>query len=87
MGVEQHWWKGPAFCAGGSSNVNGLTKLSADEKLEQLRKKVLSTPIVRCDQINWRILDVSTTIWSTLLFAILLVSLGKLEWTKKTFIK
>ncbi len=87
MGVEQRWWVGPSFCTGSAPNLSDLKDLSDDEKLEKLRSQLISTRVVRCDQVNWRILGVSATIWNTLLFAVLLVGLGRFEWTKKTFIK
>ncbi|PIE06431.1 MAG: disulfide bond formation protein B [Rhodobacterales bacterium] len=47
-GVERHWWPGPASCTGG--DVSGM---SPDELLAQLT----AAPIVRCDEIPWRLSD------------------------------
>ncbi len=47
-GVERHWWPGPASCTGG--DVSGM---SAEELLTQLT----AAPIVRCDEIPWRLSD------------------------------
>ncbi|MCI2398314.1 disulfide bond formation protein B [Aliiroseovarius subalbicans] len=47
-GVERHWWPGPASCTGG--DVSGV---SADDLLNQ----ILSAPLVRCDEIPWRLSD------------------------------
>ncbi len=87
IGVEKHWWKGPAFCTEQSDGLSMFKDLSHDEKLERLRNQLLSKRVVRCDEINWSILGISVTIWNTLFLAVLLLGLGRLEWMKKTFIK
>lgn len=48
-GVERHWWPGPTSCTGGG-NVGAL---SPEELLRQLQ----SAPLVRCDEIPWRLSD------------------------------
>lgn len=51
VGVEQHWWAGPASCsagAGGARNVEDL--------LAQLSKPV---KIPSCDQVAWSLFGVS----------------------------
>ncbi|PID37013.1 MAG: disulfide bond formation protein B [Rhodobacterales bacterium] len=48
-GVERHWWPGPASCTGGGVDPN----LSAADLLEQLQ----TAPLVRCDEIPWRLSD------------------------------
>ena len=47
-GVERHWWAGPASCTGG--DVSGL---STQDLLDQLT----AAPLVRCDEIPWRMSD------------------------------
>jgi len=48
-GVERHWWAGPASCTG-----SGVSGLSTDDLVNQLT----AAPLVRCDEIPWRISDV-----------------------------
>lgn len=48
-GVERQWWPGPASCSGGG-DVSALTPA---ELLEQLN----AAPLVRCDEIPWRMSD------------------------------
>jgi len=48
-GVERKWWPGPASCAGGG-DISGMTP---EELLEQLT----AAPLVRCDEIPWRLSD------------------------------
>ncbi|TWB52677.1 disulfide bond formation protein B [Nitrospirillum viridazoti] len=43
-GVEQHWWEGFTTCS--SSMPKNLT-------LDQLRERLLSAPLVRCDEAQW----------------------------------
>jgi len=48
-GVERHWWPGPTSCTGGGN----LGSLTPDQLLQQLQ----SAPLVRCDEIPWRLSD------------------------------
>jgi len=48
-GVERQWWPGPASCAGGGD----ISELSPAQLLEQLN----AAPLVRCDEIPWRLSD------------------------------
>lgn len=47
-GVERKWWDGPASCSGG-----GVGDLSVEELLAQINQ----APLVRCDEIPWRLSD------------------------------
>jgi disulfide bond formation protein DsbB len=60
-GVEQKWWAGPTGCSGGS-----LTGLSTEEAA----KRLMGTPVVRCDEIPWSLLGISMAGWNAI------VSLG-----------
>lgn len=60
-GVEQKWWAGPTGCTGGS-----LTGLSTEEAA----KRLMGTPVVRCDEIPWSLLGISMAGWNAI------VSLG-----------
>jgi disulfide bond formation protein DsbB len=48
-GVERKWWDGPASCTG-TADISGLTPA---ELLDQLT----AAPLVRCDEIPWRLSD------------------------------
>lgn len=48
-GVERQWWAGPTSCTGGG-DISGL---SPQELLDQLN----AAPLVRCDEIPWRMSD------------------------------
>lgn len=47
-GVERKWWDGPASCTGG-----GVGDLSVEDLLAQIQ----AAPLVRCDEIPWRLSD------------------------------
>jgi len=59
VGMEQHWWTGPASCTG----VGPATTL------EDFRAQLMQIPRPRCDQITWSILGVSATLWNLVLQA------------------
>jgi disulfide bond formation protein DsbB len=60
VGVEWKWWDGPAACSG--SLPGGLS-------LEELRKRLMGTPVIRCDEIAWSFLGLSMAGWNFLLSA------------------
>lgn len=76
IGVEQHWWKGPDACSTTAPVVD--TKASQADQIKAFRAKMKqqSTTIVRCDEVNWRILGVSATIWTFVLYLGMLGFLG-----------
>lgn len=47
-GVERHWWPGPSSCTGGGDLSGSAT---------DLLDSILSTPVVMCDEIPWRLSD------------------------------
>jgi disulfide bond formation protein DsbB len=47
-GVERKLWEGPSSCTGG-----GVGNLSVDDLLAQIQ----AAPLVRCDEIPWRLSD------------------------------
>lgn len=49
VAVEQHWVQGPATCTGGGPALT----------IEDLRRQLMATPIVRCDEIAWSWLGIS----------------------------
>lgn len=73
VGVEQHWWKGPASCS--AESVKHDRAASIADQIRAVKAAMLkkSQSIVSCDQVNWRILGVSATIWTTLFYVYLMV--------------
>lgn len=51
VGVEQHWWAGPASCSGGLGTVRSVEDLAA------LLSKPISIP--SCDKVAWSLFGVS----------------------------
>ena len=74
-GIEAKFWQGPESCSG----VNNLKDLSPELFLQ----KILTTKVVRCDEVAWSFLNISmagwnlvislqlTLIWASVLFFIL----------------
>jgi disulfide bond formation protein DsbB len=58
VGMEQHWWTGPASCTGVQ------TAMTIEDSRAQLMSKSL-----RCDQISWVLFGVSATVWNLVLQA------------------
>ena len=52
VGVEQHLVMGPGSCSGGSD-------LNSAQSIEQLRKLLTATPVVRCNDIPWSVFGLS----------------------------
>jgi disulfide bond formation protein DsbB len=50
VGVEQAWWPGPSGC---SANFGGA------KTLDDLRRQLMATAPVRCDEIAWSLFGVS----------------------------
>lgn len=61
VGVEQAWWAGPTGCSGGD-----LSKLSPAEAA----KRLMETPVVRCDEIAWSLLGISMAGWNAIVSGI-----------------
>ena len=64
VGVEHHWWPGPTACTGGltgSLNVNDLVNT------------LNSVKVVRCDEVQLRIVGLSLAGWNVVASAILAV--------------
>jgi disulfide bond formation protein DsbB len=57
-GVEQKWWAGPTGCSGGS--LAGLTP-------EEATKRLMGTPVVRCDEIPWSLFGISMAGWNAII--------------------
>ncbi|MCX7890260.1 MAG: disulfide bond formation protein B [Rhodobacteraceae bacterium] len=57
-GVERHWWTGPTTCTSGP--VGGL---SADDLFD----RIMSAPLVRCDEVAWSFAGLSMASWNAAL--------------------
>ena len=70
VGVEQKWWQAPSVCQNHSTPSGVHDKgLTPQEKIALIRQSIQTSTLVRCDQVSWRILGVSVTIWNTLSLA------------------
>jgi disulfide bond formation protein DsbB len=50
VGVEQHWFAGPAACTAGGA---------APDSLDALRAQLLASQPVMCDQVQWSLFGIS----------------------------
>ena len=57
-GVEWKFWAGPDGCA---------ANLSASSNLSTITERLLTTPVVRCDEVSWSFLGLSMAAWNSLL--------------------
>jgi disulfide bond formation protein DsbB len=57
VGVEQHWFAGPAACTGAGKTANTI---------EQLRAQLLHQQPVQCDQPQWALFGVTLAGWNLL---------------------
>jgi len=57
LGVEQKWFAGPSACT--ASATGAMT-------LEELKRQILATAPVRCDEVRWSLLGVSLAGWNLL---------------------
>jgi len=58
VGVEQKYWPGPNSCT--NSSIEGLTT-------DQLIDQIMSAPLVRCDEIAWKLVGISMAGWNALI--------------------
>ncbi len=85
-GVEQKWWRGTAACHGGFSSA--LEQKTYDEQFQKFRQmldKNKQESIVACDEVNWRILGLSATVWYALVQLGWLLMLLYVSWISKIF--
>ena len=64
-GVEKKIWDGPSNCATSMATEN----ISVDELLD----KILSTPVIRCDEVTWDFLSLSMANWNTIISLFLFI--------------
>jgi len=62
VGVEQQWWEGTAAC--GTTGPVGASAAA-------LRDQLLAAPVVRCDEIAWKLFGISMAGWNALISAAL----------------
>lgn len=55
VGVEQHWFAGPSSCTAGSGGA---------QTVEELRRQILGTEPVLCDQVQWSLFGISLAGWN-----------------------
>lgn len=60
LGVEQGWWQGPQGCS---------SQADASQSLADLTTSLLSTPVVRCDEVAWSFLSISMAGWNMIISA------------------
>ena len=57
-GVEQHWWQGPQNCTG---------RVPAGLTAEELKQYLMNARMVRCDEIPWKMWNISMAGWNAIL--------------------
>lgn len=67
VGVERHWFPGPAACTGAALNTSSV---------EALRKQLLATSVVRCDQVPWSLFGISLAGWNLVASVLLALCCG-----------
>jgi disulfide bond formation protein DsbB len=63
LGVEQHWFAGPTACTG-----DGL----AGGSIEEIRRRLLATPVVRCDLAQWSVVGIDPLVSGNLVVSLVL---------------
>ena len=66
-GVELHWWQGPPSCTG--RVPGGLTP-------EQLKEWLMNARMVRCDEVPWKMWNISMAGWNAILSGSLAIVLS-----------
>lgn len=74
MGVEWKWWPGPDTCTPGRTTL-GLN-------LDELKRRIMGTPMVRCDTIPWSLLGLSMAGWNGVISLLLGVGALSLTWKR-----
>ena len=65
-GVEYGWWAGPAQCSGGVGDIASMS-------IQDLTARLQAAPVVRCDEVAWRLAGLSMAMWNAILSAVLAV--------------
>lgn len=64
VGVEQHWFPGPAACTASVLNAGSV---------EALRQQLLATPTVRCDEIQWSVLGLDPLVDGNFVMSLIMI--------------
>ncbi|MAL79418.1 MAG: disulfide bond formation protein B [Sneathiella sp.] len=64
VGVEQGWWEGTAECVGDTGAVSNI---------EDLKARIMSTPIVRCNEVAWSLFGISMAGYNVMLAVVMAV--------------
>jgi disulfide bond formation protein DsbB len=67
VGVEQHWFAGPTACTGATLDTGSV---------EALRRQLLATPAVRCDQIQWSLFGLDPLVDGNLAVSLILAAVS-----------
>jgi disulfide bond formation protein DsbB len=59
VGMEQHWWAGPASCTGAGPAAS----------FEDFKAQLMKISRPRCDQVTWALFGISATLWNLMLQA------------------
>ena len=62
-GVEWGFWPGPSSCTG-AADIAGLS-------VQDLMDRIKAAPVVRCDEVQWRLLGLSMAAWNALFSVVL----------------
>ena len=62
-GIELKWWEGFSSC---SSSIGGGS-------LDEIRAKLMASPLVRCDEAQWKFIGLSMAAWNVVYAFLLLV--------------
>lgn len=54
VGVESKWWTGSDDCVGGAGAAS----------ITELRAQLMNAPLVRCDEVSFRLFGLSMTAWN-----------------------
>ena len=57
-GVELHWWQGPQSCTG---------RVPAGLTAEELKQYLMNARMVRCDEVPWKMWNISMAGWNAIL--------------------
>lgn len=69
VGVEQHWWA-HAGCTDNTPPI-ALEGQSYENQLKILKEHTNKPMTLGCDQVTWRILGVSASVWTVFLYIII----------------
>lgn len=73
VGVEWKWWPGPQTCTPGGG-FGGT--------IDDLKRRIMGTPMVRCDSIPWSMLGLSMAGWNGVISLLLGVGALSLTWKR-----